>query len=145
MGSFVIRFVLAVVAILGIGLLGTAVYQAGVAAGIAADAPGTAPAVLPYGWYGPGFGFFGFLGFLLVLFLVFGLFRAAFGGGRRGWGGGPGRWDAMGPDGRSHRWDDRRHEAFEAWHRRAHGQSADADGSAGTLGRPDEPTSATSR
>lgn len=128
MGSFVIRFALAIVAVLGIGLLGTAVYQAGVAAGIAADAAGAAPAVVPYGWYGPGFGFgfFGFFGFLLVLFLVFGLLRAAFGGPRRGWGG-PGRWEGVGPDGRPHRWDERRHEAFEAWHRRAHGEAPNPD------------------
>ena len=105
--------VLALVAVLaGIGV---SVYNAGVNEGLteaarAAQAAGEDPAVVlppyagPYGygygwghgWGGPGFGFFGFLFAILGIFLLFGLLRAAFGGGRWGGGGrgGPGVWGA---------------------------------------------------
>ena len=131
-GRWFLRVALVLVLVAGASLLGIGAYQAGLAAGMAADGT-VSPQVGPgYGWYpgGFGFGFFGFLGMLLFFFLVFGLVRAAFGGGR-GWGG-PGRW---GPDGGGRRsgWEGRAHDAFESWHREAHDQqpSTPADGSGG--------------
>lgn len=102
-----------------VGLLiggGITLYNAGVTAGISEAArvatasgdplPGGYPYPGPYighGWGyggGGGFGLFGIVFWILGFFLIFGLIRAAFGGGR--WGGprGGGR--------------------FEDWHRRAH-------------------------
>src|SRR5918999_4595025 len=96
----VFRFILALVVVAGIALLALGTYQAGVAAGLAADGASGTP-VPYYGWgpgWGPGFGFFGFFGFLFFLILLFALFRAATWGGRgRGYGG-PGRW-GTGPNG----------------------------------------------
>jgi hypothetical protein len=113
-------------------LAGSAVYNAGVSAGIAADV-GSAIASgepVPVGVYGPyvghrwgwggwgwGGGFFGILFGILFLFLIFGLLRAAFGWGR--WGGGPGGYKGSGWD--HHR--SRRHEQFEEWHREQHGDA----------------------
>jgi hypothetical protein len=118
-GRILFRLVLAVAIVALLGLLGGAVYNAGVGAGMAAAAPGTPAAPYPYwgyGW-GSGFGFFGFFGFLLVLFLVFGLIRAfAWGGGRRRWDGDHGPYRG--------RWEGRGHDLFEEWHRRAHGGDA---------------------
>jgi hypothetical protein len=105
--------------------LGVTAYDAGVSAGLAQNGTvAVAPAgpYVGYGWgwgIGHGFGFFGFLGGLLFLFLLFGLIRAAFGGGhRRGWGG-PGSWGGPGAwrDGGGRSWEDRAREVHDAWHR----------------------------
>ena len=112
-------------ALLVIGLvvgIGTAVYNTGVNAGMAASADVVAasgnPAVAPYafGGYGPGYGygpgpywhgpgFFGIFFFFLGIILIIGVVRAAV-----GWGGGP-----RGPGG----WGGRR-ERFEELHRDLH-------------------------
>jgi hypothetical protein len=118
------RFLLVLVAVVGVFVLAGLAYQAGInalATQLPAPAAGgaTNPAVVPYYGYGHpfgwGFGIFGFLFFLLFLFLIFGVIRAfAWGGRGRGWGG-PGRWGGwyggggpwmggpggMGPGGRS--------------------------------------------
>ena len=116
-----ILFGLVVVVILaGIGV---GIYDAGVQQGIAQTA--AVPAgTLPYAAYGYGFhGGFGFLGLLFpifFLFLIFGIARAAFRGGRGGWGHGyghgSGKWGPGGPwMGGSDR------ETWVAdWHRRLH-------------------------
>ncbi len=106
----------------GIGLLitiviaavvGVAAYQAGVAQGLATTGTAVAPAAY-YGGPFLGFGLFGFIFPLLFLFLIFGLLRAAFGGGwgghRYGGWGGPhdhGKW-GEGPS------------RLEEWHKKAH-------------------------
>ncbi len=123
---------------IGGGLIATTAYQAGLAADVTVVQPATdgtvvAPLVVPgygYGWgwhgFGPGFGFFGILGTIFVLFLLIGLIRFAFRGprgwgGSRGWGGpgGPGRHDGAYP------WEARAHQAFDDWHRTAHGPTAE--------------------
>jgi hypothetical protein len=123
---------------IGGGLIATTAYQAGLSTAVttATGSAGTvvAPVVVPaygygYGWHA-GFGFFGFLATLFFLFIVFALVRAIFwrgGWGRRGWGpGGYGGYGyGKGPDGTGHGpWDARANEAFDEWHRRAHGESA---------------------
>jgi hypothetical protein len=138
------------VAVLAIGgvIIATTAYQAGLSTAVTtASASGAvvAPVVVPaygygygFGWH-PGFGLFGFLGALFFLFIVFALVRAIFwrgGPGRRGgWGGyGPGGWGygggdgpGKGPNGQDHgRWDSRA-QAFDEWHRRAHGETPPAD------------------
>ncbi len=116
-------------------LAGTAIYNAGVSAGIATDigaaiASGEPVPVGAYGPYGPyvghpwgwgGFGwvggFFGILFFIFFLFLIFGLLRAACGWGR--WGRG---WDGDKRSGWDHH-RSRRREQFEEWHREQHGEA----------------------
>ena len=116
------------VVVLILGGLGTAVYhagfatglaQAGAAAGAAAGAVPMQPGPYgPYGWHpywGHPYGFhpFGFLGGLLVVFLIFGLLRAAF-WGRWRYGylrGGGGRGPA--------RWEDHMRAIHDEWHRSA--------------------------
>lgn len=96
--------------------IGTAVYNAGVTAGLAeaaqAAASGDPAPLVPYGYgygapymHGP-FGFFGIIFWILGIFLIIGLVRAAFGGR---WGGprGPGHWGG-------------RREMVEDWHREMH-------------------------
>jgi hypothetical protein len=138
-GRTIARILLAIVLIGGAITLGIGAYNAGVTAGLAQTgqvvvanggylAPGGA--YIGYGWgfgWGHGFGFFGFLGGLLFLFLLVGLFRAAFGGPRRGWdpGYGPGRRHGWGSG-----WEDRAREAHDAWHRE-HPEAANG---------PDRPT-----
>ncbi|HEU4572757.1 MAG TPA: hypothetical protein VFR93_08710 [Candidatus Limnocylindrales bacterium] len=138
-GRTIARILLAIVLIGGAITLGIGAYNAGVTAGLAQTgqvvvanggylAPGGA--YIGYGWgfgWGHGFGFFGFLGGLLFLFLLIGLFRAAFGGPRRGWGPGygPGRRHGWGSG-----WEDRAREAHDAWHRE-HPEAANG---------PDRPT-----
>jgi hypothetical protein len=135
---------------IGGGLIATTAYQAGIATAVTATGStgaATTPIVLPaygygYGWH-PGFGFFGFLGTLLFLFVVFALVRAIFwrgGPGRRGgWGqgwGGSGYGDGNGGPGRGNRpWESQANQAFEEWHRRAHGEAAPP-----VQGDPTEPT-----
>lgn len=130
---------------IGGGLIATTAYQAGLGTAITtatgSGATVVAPVVVPaYGYgYGPGwhpgfgFGFFGFLGTLLFLFIVFGLLRAILwrgGPGRRSWG--PGGWGGpgygKGPDGHGHGpWESRANEAFDDWHRRAHGETPSSE------------------
>ena len=105
--------------------IGVGIYDAGVQQGIAQTASvpaGTVPyAAYGYGFHG-GFGFLGLLFPLFFLFLIFGIARAAFRGGRGGWGHGYGhgygKWGPGGPTGGSDR---------EAWvaemHRRLHEES----------------------
>jgi hypothetical protein len=123
-GRTIARILLAIVLIGGAIGLGVTAYNAGVTAGLAqtgqvvvTDGPYLAPggAYVGYGWgFGHGFGFFGFFLFLILLFA---LFRAAFGGPRRGWGHGhgwgPGGWR----DDQGRTWEDRAREAHDAWHR----------------------------
>lgn len=127
---WLLRAALVVVLLAGVGFLAAGAYQAGLAAGLAADGAAPAPGY-GYGWYpgGFGFGFFGFLGLILFLFLLFGLLRAAFWGGpgRGGWAG-PGRW-RDGDQGHRHPFESRARDAFDAWHREAHeGPAAGATG-----------------
>ena len=132
---FVARFLLALAVVGFLALTGTAIYQAGFAQGLAADGTVAAAPYPYYGWHPGGFGFgiFGFLGLLLFLFLLFGLARAAFGGGPR-WGGpGYGRgWGGPGEAGRPHPWEDRARGAFDEWHRRAHEGESDDGGTGRT-------------
>jgi hypothetical protein len=127
------RVVLGILAVLVLALLagsiGTAVYNAGVHAGLAdaaqqAAASGDPVAVPAYG-YGPywhggwGFGFFGIIFWILGIFLVIGLVRGALGWGRgRGPGGygGYGGWRGPGDGGRR--------EMVEEWHREMHRREA---------------------
>jgi hypothetical protein len=85
-----LRVVAFTVLALAVGLVA---YQMGLSQGLATTLPaGAAPAAYYYPHWGYGFGFFGFLLPLFFLFLFFGAMRAAFGGGRggygRGWGNG---------------------------------------------------------
>jgi hypothetical protein len=134
---------------IGGGLLVNAAYDAGVHTAVTtAVGNGTqvAPVVVPpygygygYGWhpFGWGFSIFGLLFGLFFLFIIFGLIRAIFWGGRRGWG--PGGWSGPGHHGRGwdaryerNPWIERFGPSFEEWHRQAHG-------SATTPGSSNEP------
>jgi hypothetical protein len=111
------RVIAALILIVVVGLVVFGAYQAGLAVGAGAG-PGTAAAAAPYGmrfWgWGWGWGFplffhpLGFLFGLFFLFLIFWIVRALFWGGR----GHRGDWHGS--------WEDRRRDAFEAWHREAH-------------------------
>jgi hypothetical protein len=119
-----------------VALAGSAVYNAGVTAGIAADVGGAIasgePVPIgvypgpyvghPWGWggWGWGGGFFGLLFGIFFLFLIFGLLRAAFGWGR--WGGHRG-WDGHKGDRGDHHRGPR--EYFDEWHREQHGEGPD--------------------
>ena len=115
-GSFLLG-VLALVLLAGIGV---GIYNAGLEQGIAQTAQlpaGTVP-YYAYGWHGAGFGIFGLIFPILFLFLIFGLIRAAFRGGRGGWGHhgygyGPGKWGS-GP------WMGDRDSRIAEWHRQLH-------------------------
>jgi hypothetical protein len=127
-GSTIVR-VLAVLVLVGLLFgIGTAVYNAGVSAGITeavqqAVASGEPAPVINvpgygygygYGWGGPywhGPGFFGILAWIFGIFLVFALLRAAFGWGRGGRHGGPGSWSG-------------RRERMEELHRELHARDA---------------------
>lgn len=131
------RAVAALILIVVVGLVVFGAYQAGVAVG--AGGPGTAGTVAPYAmryWgFGWGFPFFfhplGLLFGLFFLFLFFWVLRALFWGGR----GHRGDWYGS--------WEDRRRDAFEAWHREAHAHGEphghDAPPTSGSSG--DRPTS----
>jgi hypothetical protein len=130
-GRTIAGFLLALLLVGGAAAIGITAYNAGVTQGLVESgqvvvAPGQAvgPYVGGYAGWGPGFGFFGFLGVLLFIFLVFGLIRAAFGGGRGRGGWGPG-WG--GPNGRHGRgaWDERVREIHDELHRS--GGPADKD------------------
>ena len=134
-GRTIARILLvAFLALAAVGIGATA-YNAGLAAGTAHEGtvvvqPGAYP-VAPYagwGWgWGWGFPFVWFFGGLFFLFLLFGLIRAAFGGPRRGrgfgrgWSGGgwtSAGWTGVGwTDDQGRSWEDRAHEAHDAWHR----------------------------
>ena len=126
---------------IGGGLLVNAAYDAGVHTAVTTavdNGAQVAPVVVPpyaygngygYGWhpFGWGFSIFGLLFGLFFLFIIFGLIRAIFWGGHRGWG--PGGWGG-GPGHRGHGWDarydrnpwiERFGPSFEEWHRQAHG------------------------
>ncbi|HEX5824928.1 MAG TPA: hypothetical protein VFY18_10770 [Candidatus Limnocylindrales bacterium] len=119
--------ILLVVVLVGAAIgIGVTAYDAGVNSGLAQTGqvvvtPGGYPVApyVGYGWgFGHGFGFFGFLGALFFLFLLFGLIRAAFGGGRRGWGpGGPGHHDGRHGEWRGSPWESRAREIHDEWHR----------------------------
>lgn len=122
--------VLGLVLLTILGGMAVGVYNAGVSAGLAQAGAVGAGAAAPYvyGWgFHPFFGF-GFLGLLfpiLFLFLIFGLIRAAMGGGRRhqGWQGGPG-WQEG--------WRSERERYMADMHRRFH--EAEGTGPAGSGG-----------
>lgn len=134
-GRMILR-VLAVLVLVAVAIgIGTAVYNAGVTAGLSeaaqqAAASGEAVPVdrfgYGYGYGGPyahgpfgfGFGFFSIFFWILGIFLIIGLLRAAF-VGRRG-GPGPGGWG------------DRR-DRVEEWHRELHRREG-GDGEQRTAG-----------
>src|SRR5438128_34114 len=98
-----------------VGIVG---YQIGLSQNIPAVVPasGAPVAFYPYAYHwGFGFGFLGFLFPLLFLFLIFGLLRAAFGGGR-GWGHRYGYEPMRGP------WGDDARARIEELHRELHGE-----------------------
>jgi hypothetical protein len=149
---------LIVVLAIGGGLIANAAYQAGVDTAVTtavADGATTVVAPLPaygygygYGWhpFGFGFGIFGLLVGLFFLFIIFGLIRAIFWGGRRGWGpggwGGPGGWNRPGgPGNHSHYernpWIERFGPSFEEWHRQAHeSESSNEPPASNTTSKP---------
>lgn len=136
------RLLVAIVLIAGLVLVGVTAYNAGVTAGLAESGrilgPGdrvASPYIYP--GFGFGFGFFGFFGALLFFFLIFGLLRAVFWGGPRGWHGG-GRWR----DGRGS-WAAGGPPMFEEWHRRMHEGTATPENSGGQASS--DPTSAPPR
>lgn len=136
-----LRVLAVLVLVLVAASIGTAVYNAGVSAGLAEAAVQAAASgdPAPYvGWagYGPyahgpwGFGFFGILFGILFLFLVIGLVRAAFFGGRGGRGG-RGGWDGRGGWGGPGGWEGRR-ERLEELHRELHRNDPEAGSSPAT-------------
>jgi len=139
MRRIVPAILLVIVLVIGGGILVNTAYQVGLSTAVATAAADGATVVAPaygwgygmgYGWhpFGFGFGIFGFLFGLFFLFLIFGLIRALFWGGRRGWGpggwGGPGGRGPGGPGEHSrydrNPWIDRFGPSFEEWHRHAH-------------------------
>jgi hypothetical protein len=142
-GRTILNLALGAIVVLVLAGIGIGIYNAGVSQGIAQAATlpegSTVVTTVPYGYgYGYGWhgGFFGF-GFLWILFpiffflLLFGLARAAFGGGRR-WGGpgwGPG---GHGPNG----WHDERERRIAEYHQRLHDEQAGRSGDAGPPSPP---------
>lgn len=113
------RALFAMIVILAIGLVG---YQIGISQTIATQLPAGAAPVAYYGYpYHFGFGFLGFLFPLFFLFLIFGLMRAAFGGGR-GWSKGGTGYGYMGRG-----WGDGR-QRIEELHRELHGEKPTSGG-----------------
>ena len=120
-GRIAVRVLLAVTLIVVVAGLGFYAYNVGLGQGLAESGKIVAPdgatplaGAAPY-TYGPGFyrPFFGFGIFscfvpILFLFLFFGLLRAIFGHGPRGWGRHYGPWGKDIPP------------MFEEWHRKAH-------------------------
>jgi len=127
-----LRIVAALVLVAAIAGIAYFAFQAGVVRGspITLEAPSGETVPAPYPYYGYGYGFhrpfgfgFGFFGFLILLFLFFAALRAfrfLLWGPRWGWGHrhGPGAWGRP--------WENGMPPMFEEWHKRAHGQSADA-------------------
>ena len=139
-GRTILNLVLGALIVLVLAGIGIGIYNAGVSQGIAQAATlpeGTtvvAPVAYGYGYGHPGFFGFGFLWILFPIFfflLLFGLARAAFGGGRR-WGGpgwGPGGY---GRDG----WHEERERRMAEYHQRLHDEQA---GRSGDPNRPNPP------
>jgi hypothetical protein len=156
MRRIVPAFLLVIALVIGGGVLVNTAYQAGLNTAVTTAAASGATVVAPaygwgygmgYGWhpFGFGFGIFGFLFGLFFLFLIFGLIRAIFWGGRRGWrpGGWGGRsgWSGPGQAGDSHHernpWIERFGPSFEEWHRNAHeGQSSNEPPPSTTTSKP---------
>ncbi|HJW23219.1 MAG TPA: hypothetical protein VJ506_12385, partial [Candidatus Limnocylindrales bacterium] len=132
-----ISIVLGLVLLAILGGIGVGVYNAGVSAGLAQAGAVGAGAAAPYvyGWgihpfFGLGFGLLGLLFPILFLFLIFGLIRAAIGGGRRGWG--HHGWDGgRGPEG----WRTERERYMADLHRRFH-EAEGANPGGSTAGGP---------
>lgn len=139
MNRIIPAIALIVLVAIGGGLIANAAYNAGLNSAVTtavSNGQAVVPVVAPpygygygYGWhpFGWGFSIFGLLFGLFILFVIFGLIRAAFRGGRRGWGQGgwgPGHHD-RGWDARYERdpWIDRFGPSFEEWHRQAHGST----------------------
>lgn len=128
-GKIGLRIVSALVLIAAVAGIAFFAFQAGVAQGspITIEAPSgeSVPAPYPYYGYGmpfhrPHFGFgygFGCIGPLLAFFLLFVAFRFLFWGPR--WGHHKGHW--------GRHWEGGAPPMFEEWHKRAHGQSSDAE------------------
>lgn len=135
-GRTIVNIALAAIVVAVLVGIGFGVYNAGISQGIVEAGRVPAGAEMPvgpgygagygwgYGWGHPGgfgFGLFGLIFPILFILLLVGLFRAAFGGRRRGWGGpgwgggqgGPGRF---GPDG----WREEREQHLADLHRRLH-------------------------
>src|SRR5688572_12735785 len=136
-GRTILNLALGAIVVLVLAGIGIGIYNAGVSQGIAQAATlpeGTtvvAPATYGYGYGHPGFLGFGFLWILFPIFfflLLFGLARAAFGGGR-GWGPGGG----SGPNG----WHEERERRMAEYHQRLHDEVARGSGDAG---RPNPPS-----
>ena len=69
-------------------VVGVFAYQLGLSQGLATTVPvGAAPVAYYYPHWGFGFGFLGLLFPLLFILFIFGAMRAAWGGGRGGYGG----------------------------------------------------------
>jgi hypothetical protein len=146
MGRTIVNLFIAIVIVGVIAAIGGGIYQAGVAQGVleAGRVPAGAAVGVGYG-YGWGFHGFGFLGLLFplfFLFLIFGLARAAFGGGRgRGWGrsygdgsgyGSRGWGRGFGPDGGPEAWREERERRMADLHRRLHDEESSASRTGGT-------------
>jgi hypothetical protein len=110
--------IIATIAALVGGVIG---FQLGVTSNIGA-AGGTVV------WHA-GFGFFGFFFPFLFFFLFIGLLFAAFGGRRRGWGGGPSWGQGYGPSGYQ---DDPRRQWIADAHRKLHEDEARTGGTTPT-------------
>jgi hypothetical protein len=141
-GRTILNLALGAIVVLVLAGIGIGIYNAGVSQGIAQAATlpeGTtvvAPVGYGYGWGHPGFFGFGFLWILFPIFfflLLFGLARAAFGGGRRwggpGWGPGPGGYGSNG-------WHEERERRMAEYHQRLHDEQA---GRTADPGRPNPP------
>ena len=141
-GRTILNLALGALIVLVLAGIGIGIYNAGVSQGIAQAATlpeGTtvvAPVGYGYGYGHPGFFGFGFLWILFpifFLFLLFGLARAAFGGGRRwggGWGPGGHGPNGYGPNG----WHEERERRMAEYHQRLHDQQGGGD--AGRSGPP---------
>ena len=131
-----------------VGLLvgvGAGIYQAGIAQGVIDAGRFPAGATVPvngygYGWQGPDL--FGLFFGLLFLFILFGIIRAAFFGGRGGWGRGYGHGHGWGPgwdkgDGPSDgpgSWRADRDSRIAEWHRKLHEEESGTSPSASSAG-----------
>jgi hypothetical protein len=126
-GRVLLSIVLTIVLIAALVGVGTYVYNAGVAQGLAANGKIVAPdgSAAPYPYYGPvyqpwgfGFGIFGLIFPLLFIFVIFGLLRGLlFGGWRRR---GPWGWDRPHSD-----WEKNVPPTVEEWHRKMHESPSD--------------------
>ena len=128
--SIVFRIVMALVLIGAICALGAFAYNAGMMQGLAqsvqveAGKPLVAPYpmyVMPYGmpfWFG-GFGLSGLIVLFIVLFVFFGILRAIFWHGPRGWRHMHGPWGNLDEAVKSE-WRNAVPPLFEEWHRRSH-------------------------